>query len=59
MSPGDPATAQENEPNMGTIVAMWEAERIAKDYPVEAYSDMDALFENLRKNKLMGAKNGV
>ena len=52
-------TARENEPSKETIVAMREAERIAKDYPVEAYSDMDALFENLRKNKLLGAKSGV
>ena len=55
MSPGDPATAQENQPNKETIVAMREAERIAKDPSVEAYSDMDELFEDLREWQIAGS----
>lgn len=47
MYPGDPATAQENQPIKETIVAMREAERIAKDPSVEAYSEMDELFGDL------------
>lgn len=40
-------TGRENEPNRETIVAMREAERIAKDPSVEAYSEMDELFGDL------------
>lgn len=40
---------RENEPSKETIVAMREAERIAKNPSAETYSDMDALFENLQE----------
>lgn len=49
MYPGDPATAQENQPKKETIVAMQEAERIAKDPSVEFYSDLDEVFGDLRE----------
>lgn len=49
MYPADPVTAQEHQPNKETIVAMREAERIAKDLSVEAYSDIDELFGDLRE----------
>ena len=42
-------TARENEPSKETIVAMREAERIAKAPSVEAYSQTDELFGDLRK----------
>ena len=38
-----------NQPNRETIGAMLEAERIAKDPSVKGYTDMDALFAELRK----------
>ena len=38
-----------NQPNRETIAAMLEAERIAKDPSVKGYTDMDALFTELRK----------
>ena len=38
-----------NQPNRETVAAMLEAERIAKDPSVKAYTDMDALFAELRK----------
>jgi DNA-damage-inducible protein J len=38
-----------NQPNRETIAAMLEAERIAKDPSVKGYTDMDALFADLRK----------
>ena len=38
-----------NQPNRDTIAAMLEAERIAKDPSVKGYTDMDALFAELRK----------
>ena len=38
-----------NQPNRETIAAMLEAERIAKDPSVQGYTDMDALFADLRK----------
>ena len=38
-----------NQPNRETIAAMLEAERIAKDPSVKGYTDMDALFAELRK----------
>ena len=36
-------------PNKETIAAMLEAERIAKDPNVKHYTDLDELFEDLRK----------
>lgn len=36
-------------PNKETIVAMLEAERIAKDPNAKHYTDLDELFEDLRK----------
>ena len=38
-----------NQPNKETIAAMLEAERIAKDPNVKHYTDLDELFEDLRK----------
>jgi DNA-damage-inducible protein J len=38
-----------NQPNRETVAAMLEAERIAKDPSVKGYTDMDALFADLRK----------
>ena len=38
-----------NQPNRDTVAAMLEAERIAKDSSVKGYTDMDALFAELRK----------
>ena len=38
-----------NQPNRETVAAMLEAERIAKDPSVKSYTDMDALFAELRK----------
>ena len=38
-----------NQPNRETVAAMLEAERIAKDQSVKGYTDMDALFAELRK----------
>jgi DNA-damage-inducible protein J len=38
-----------NQPNRETIAAMLEAEKIAKDPSVKGYTDMDALFADLRK----------
>ena len=38
-----------NQPNRETVAAMLEAERIAKDPSVKGYTDMDALFAELRK----------
>ena len=37
-----------NQPNQGTVAAMLEAERIAKDSSVKGYSDLDELFTGLR-----------
>ena len=38
-----------NIPNRKTVAAMLEAERIAKDPSVKAYTDMDELFADLEK----------
>lgn len=38
-----------NQPNRETVAAMLEAERITKDPSVKGYTDMDALFAELRK----------
>ena len=37
-----------NQPNSETVVAMLEAERIAKDSSVKGYTDLDELFEDLK-----------
>ena len=37
------------QPNRETIMAIFEAERIAKDSSVKGYNDMDELFSDLRK----------
>ncbi len=38
-----------NQPNKETIAAMLEAERIARDPSVKAYTDLDDLFAELKK----------
>jgi DNA-damage-inducible protein J len=38
-----------NQPNMETIAAMLESERIAKDTSVKGYTDLDELFADLKK----------
>ena len=38
-----------NQPNRDTLAAMLEAERIAKDPSAKGYTDMDALFEELKR----------
>ncbi|MGN1158874.1 MAG: type II toxin-antitoxin system RelB/DinJ family antitoxin [Lachnospiraceae bacterium] len=38
-----------NKPNVQTLAAMQEAERIAKDPTVQGYTDMDQLFADLKK----------
>lgn len=40
---------EEESPNEITIAAMKEAERIAHDPSVKAYTDLDELFADLRK----------
>ena len=37
-----------NQPNRDTLAAMLEAERIARDPSVKGYTDMDALFEEVK-----------
>ena len=38
-----------NQPNKETIMAMLEAERIAKDPSVKGYTDLNELFADLKK----------
>ena len=38
-----------NQPNEETVAAMLEAERIAKDPSVKGYTNLDALFADLKK----------
>ena len=38
----------DDQPNRTTIVAMLEAERIAKDPTVKRYNDLDELFKDLK-----------
>ncbi len=38
-----------NQPNKDTIMALLEAERIAKDPNVKGYTDLDELFADLEK----------
>ena len=37
------------QPNKETVAAMLEAERIAKDPSVKGYTDLDALFSDLKR----------
>ncbi len=46
---GLPFEVKLNTPNAETIAAMIEAERIAKDPNVKGYTDLDKLFEDLKK----------
>jgi DNA-damage-inducible protein J len=46
---GIPFDIKLDQPNKETIVAMLEAERIAKDPSVNGYSDLDELFAELKK----------
>lgn len=48
-SGGLPFEAKLGTPNKETIAAMLEAERIANDPAVKHYTDLDELFEDLRK----------
>lgn len=43
-----------SQPNRETITAMQEAERIAYDPSVKGYTDLDELFEALKKNQTHG-----
>ena len=38
-----------NKPNQETIAELFEAERIAKDPSVKAYTDLNELFADLKK----------
>lgn len=40
------------EPNLETIAALKEAERIAKDPSVKSYTDFDELFSYLKQSDL-------
>ena len=40
------------EPNLETIAALYEAERIAKDPSVKSYTDFDELFSYLKQSDL-------
>ena len=42
-----------NNPNKRTVAAMIEAERIAKDPSIKGYTDMDELFADLEKWKII------
>jgi DNA-damage-inducible protein J len=46
---GIPFEIKTDRPNMETIAAMLEAERIAKDPSAKGYTDLDALFVDLKK----------
>ena len=46
---GIPFEVKLEQPNKGTIAAMLEAERIAKDPSVKGYNDLDELFADLKK----------
>lgn len=45
---GLPFEVKVEQPNMETIAAMLEAERIAKDQSVKRYTDLDELFADLK-----------
>ena len=40
------------EPNLETIAALYEAERIAKDPSVKSDTDLDELFSDLKQSDL-------
>lgn len=46
---GIPFEISLDQPNQETILAMLEAERIARDPLVRGYTDLDELFADLRK----------
>jgi DNA-damage-inducible protein J len=46
---GIPFEIKASHPNKETVAAMVEAERIVKDPSVKGYSDLDELFEDLKK----------
>ncbi|MCD8074702.1 MAG: type II toxin-antitoxin system RelB/DinJ family antitoxin [Lachnospiraceae bacterium] len=46
---GIPFKISLNQPNQETIAAMLEAERISRDPSVKGYTDLDELFEDLKK----------
>ena len=46
---GIPFDISLEKPNKETLVAMLEAERIARDPNVKKYDDLDELFEDLKK----------
>ena len=46
---GIPFEIKLEQPNRETVAAMLEAERIAKEPNVKHYTDLDELFEDLRK----------
>lgn len=46
---GLPFQVRTERPNQETIAAMLEARRIARDQNVKGYTDLDELFEDLKK----------
>lgn len=46
---GLPFQVRTERPNQETIAAMLEARRIARDPNVKGYTDLDELFEDLKK----------
>ena len=46
---GIPFEVRLEQPNRETIMAMLEAERIAKDPSVKGYTDLDKMFAELKK----------
>ena len=46
---GIPFRIHMSTPNEETVAAMMEAERIARDSSVKGYTDLDALFADLKK----------
>lgn len=46
---GLPFQVRTERPNKETIAAMLEAKRIARDPNVKGYTDLDELFEDLKK----------
>ncbi len=48
---GLPFEVRQDRPNKETIAAMLEAERIAHDPNVKHYTDLDEMFEELKKGE--------
>lgn len=46
---GIPFEIKLDQPGKDTVAAMLDAERIAKDPSVKGYTDLDALFSDLKK----------